>query len=80
MDKAIKQQIVNADDNTYVTYLSYNHTGYLGVTTHDLLDHLIDWYGKILPMDIEENDTRYNEPVDRAKTIDKYFKQLNDSV
>ena len=66
MDEALKQHIINVFYNTYVADLMHKYTGSLGVTTRYLLDHLLDRYVKIFPLDIKENDTRYNDPVNTA--------------
>ena len=73
MDEALKQHIIDAFYGTYVAELRHNYTGYLGFMTRDLLGHLLYLYGEISPLDIKENDTRYNESVDTAQPIDKYF-------
>ena len=54
MEDAIKSIIIDAVDEVYIGELSNKYTGYLGITSRDLLDHLIDCYGKITPADVEE--------------------------
>ena len=54
MDDMLKSQVINAITDTYISEMHNKYTGYLGVTTIDLLDHLLDRYGKITPADIEE--------------------------
>jgi hypothetical protein len=64
MDGALKTQVINTIQDTYLSEMRNKYTGYLGVTTHDLLDHLLDRYGKITPADIEDCKRRINEPID----------------
>ena len=56
------------------------YTGYLGISTRDLLDHLIDRYGKITTADLETNKSQMNEPIDNTQTIDVFFKQIDDWI
>jgi hypothetical protein len=53
MDDALKAQVIDTIQDTYLCEMRNKYTGYLGVTTRDLLDHLLDQYGKITPTDIE---------------------------
>ena len=54
MKDALKSIIINAVDEVYIGKLRNKHTGYLGITARDLLDHLLDRYGKITPADVKE--------------------------
>ena len=80
MDEALKQHIIGYVDNTYVSELRHRYTGCLGVTTRDLLNNVLGQYDKILPIGTKDNYTLYNDPVDTAQPINKYFKQLDDCV
>ena len=42
MDDALKTQLLDAVEDPYVSELRIHYTGYMGVTTRDLLDHLMD--------------------------------------
>ena len=42
MDDALKTQVLDAVEEPYVSELRNRYTGYMGVTTRDLLDHLMD--------------------------------------
>jgi hypothetical protein len=80
MDDALKGQVIDTIDDTYLCEMRNKYTGYLGVTTRDLLDHLIDRYGKITPADLETNKKRMNEPIDSTQTIDVFFKRIDDCI
>ena len=80
MDDALKGQIIDTIEDTYLCELRNKYTGYLGVNTRDLLDHLIDRYGKITPADLEANKMRMNEPIDATQTIDVFFKRIDDCI
>ena len=49
MEDALKSLIINAVDDVYIGELRNTYTGYLGIPARDLLDHLLDRYGKITP-------------------------------
>ena len=53
MEDALKSIIIDAADKVYIGKLRNQYTGYLGISARDLLDHLLDWYGKITPVDVK---------------------------
>ena len=55
MDDALKTQFMDAVEEPYVSKLCNHYTGYMGVTTQDLLDHLMDRYGNITVADLKAN-------------------------
>ena len=59
MENALKSIIIDAVNKVYIGELRNKYTGYLGITAHDLLDHLLDRYGKITPTDVEECKNRW---------------------
>ena len=69
MEDALKSIIVDAVDEVYIGGLRNKYTGYLGITARDLLDHLLDRYGKITPADVEECKKQMNEPIDATQPI-----------
>jgi hypothetical protein len=42
MDNAIKSQIIDSINDTYLCELRNKYTGYMGVSSRDLIDHLLD--------------------------------------
>ncbi len=80
MDDALKAQVIDTISDTYLCELRNKYTGYLGITTRDLFDHLLDRYGKITPADIEECKRRMNAPIDASQPIDVFFQRIDDSV
>jgi hypothetical protein len=75
MDDALKGQVIDTVHDTYLCEMRNKYTGYLGITTRDLLDHdMLDRYGKITPTDLKTNDQRMHEPIDSTQTIDMFFK------
>jgi uncharacterized protein (DUF433 family) len=70
MDDALKAQVIDTIQDAYLCEMRNKYTGYLGVTTRDLLDHLLDRYGKITPADIEDCKRKMIEPIDSTQPID----------
>ena len=80
MDDALIVQLIDSVDNNYFSEVRNKYTGYLGITTRDLIDHLLDRYDKITPADIEECKVRMNEPIDSSQPIDLFFQRINNCV
>lgn len=80
MDAALKAQVIDTLHDTYLCELRSKYTGYLGVTTRDLLDHLLDRYGKITPADIEACKNEMIAAMDSTQPIDMYFKRIDDCI
>ena len=56
MDESLKNQAINAIEDIYLKGLKNKYTGFLGVTCHDLLEHLTDKYEKTTTSDIKANN------------------------
>eukprot|EP00957_Ditylum_brightwellii_P045879 3480171-Ditylum_brightwellii.AAC.2 len=48
-EEAIKTQIQEAVEDIYLSQIKNKYTNYMGVPTRDIIDHLLDRYGKITP-------------------------------
>ena len=80
MDAALQQQLTEAVEYVYLAEKCNRFTGYLGVSTRDLLDHLLERYGNITAADLHRNKEQMNEPVDVNMPIDTYFKRIEDCL
>jgi hypothetical protein len=80
MDDALKAQIIDTIDDTFLCKLRNKYTGYLGISTCNLIDHLLDWYGKITPADIAACKRYMNDPINSTQPIDMYFCKIDDCV
>ena len=78
MEDALKSIIIDAVDEVYIGELRNKYTGYLGITARNLLDHLLDHYGTITPLCVEECKKQINEPIDATQSIDIYFKHIDE--
>ena len=52
------------------------HTGYVGVTTFQMLTHLYDIYGIIIAVEIENNDKDMHTPYNPTLLIETIFRQI----
>ena len=52
----------------------------MGVTTCDLLDHLMDRYGNITDDYLKANEAHINEAFDHSRPIDVFFQHIDDAV
>ena len=80
MDDALKTQLLDAVEEPHVSELCNIYTEYMGVTTRDLLDHIMDRYGNITAADLKANEARINEALDNSRPIDVFFQRIDDAV
>ena len=67
MKDALKYIIIDAVNEVYIGKPRNKCTGYLGITARDLLDHLLDRYGKFTPTDVEECKKQMNNSIDATQ-------------
>eukprot|EP00957_Ditylum_brightwellii_P182064 13871126-Ditylum_brightwellii.AAC.1 len=53
----------------FLSELQDEYTEYLGVSSRDMLDHLLDCYGKITPSDVNNNDEKMKQSMDISQPI-----------
>ena len=80
VDLALKKLVLAAIDDVYLNEKKHRYTGYLNISTLDLLTHLMQRYGKITPLAIKQNKTLMEEPLDTSQPIDVYFRRVDDCV
>ena len=61
MDDALNTQPLDTVEDPYVRKLRYWYTREMGVTTRDLLDHLMDWYSNITAAYLKANEAHINK-------------------
>ena len=64
IEALLKQQILTALNQEYLSPLSHDTVGFLNVSTLDMLTHLENTYGAISADDLEKNFERLNAPWD----------------
>ena len=80
MDDALKAQLIDSVDDTYLCEVRNKYKGYLGITTRNLIDHLLYRYSKITPADTEECKVRMNKPIGLSQPIDLFFQRIDNCV
>ena len=72
MDEALNHQIIKTIEGTYTKELRNKYTRFTVVNMIDLVHHLMDRYGKIIEIDLKENQKRFNGAFYTTMPIDKY--------
>ena len=67
-------------EDKYLKEFNNKYTKFLAVTFFDLLEHLLERYGKITTTDLKYNNQRINEPIDSSLTINKHFEKIDDCI
>ena len=75
-DQALKQLLLGAVDDIYVSSLRNQYTGYTTLSTMNILTHLYDAYGQITDLDLDNNEKRMKTPYDPNLPIDNLFHQI----
>ena len=52
----------------------------MGVKTVDLVQHIVDIYGKIMELDLKKNQKIFDEALDTTIPIEKYFWWIDDCI
>ena len=74
MDESLNNQVIDTAKDTYLKELENKYTGFLGFTCRDIIEHLIDQYGRITTAYLEYNNQQMNDLINSYFPIDKYFK------
>eukprot|EP00957_Ditylum_brightwellii_P163575 12454636-Ditylum_brightwellii.AAC.1 len=77
MTKTLQQEAV---DDIYIQQLKNKYTGYMGVGAKYLMDHLLDFYGKITPADVVNNNLKFQDDIYMGRPIDTYFTTIDNCV
>jgi hypothetical protein len=77
MDDELKAQVIDTINDTYLCELHNKHTGYLGISTCNLFNLLLDGYGKITLAGIEDCKCLMNDPIDSIQPINIYFQKVD---
>eukprot|EP00957_Ditylum_brightwellii_P005561 426505-Ditylum_brightwellii.AAC.1 len=80
MDDVMKKQIQEAVEDAFMRQLKQKYSAYLGVSSRDVLDHLMNRYGQIKPADLVENGINYTKHMDISQLIDAYFARIDNCI
>jgi hypothetical protein len=79
VEQALKQQIIKAVDNTYLTAIRNRQTNSLTGTVQQIINHLLDTYGRITPTMIDDYEQNLKSlTYDPASPIDNIFNAVED--
>ena len=79
-DKALKQQVISAVNNIYISTLRHRITGFANVSTREMLVHLYTTYGRLTAANIQANDERMKSQYDPNQPLETFIAQIEDSV
>ena len=80
VETALKQQIIHAVQNAYISALENEHTGYHAVTAKNMIDHLFSTCGQISNDAIEDNDKKFKKPFDIDEPIENLWTRIKQCV
>ena len=80
VEAAQKSQLIGAAQQSYWEVKRHKHTGFLTSTTRDIIQHLLDTYGRITPTALAENLKRFQQPIDPTISLELYYKALEDAM
>ena len=80
MDIALTELIINTVHPMYLKAERSQYMGFHGVSTLELMQNLLDRYGKKSPANIEANRKRMMEPYDSSQPINVFFETIEDCV
>ena len=80
MDMALKNQVIKAIEEVYLDEINDTYTGFINLTTREILEWLLIRYSKITAADLHENKRRLNEPLDTSKPVSVYFKHMEEAA
>ena len=64
MHEALKNQVIDTIEYMYLKELKNKYTSFPRVRYHDVIEHLIDQYGKIMTVGIKYNNQQMNYMID----------------
>jgi hypothetical protein len=80
IDRALKQQIIDALDPKYIAALKNRITGFANTSATDLINHLKRHYMKIQPSQIAENDALIKKAWDVNEPFEVLITQIEDAM
>ena len=80
VQQALKQQLIAAFDDIYLSGLRNRHTGFAGITLLRMLQYMYETYGDITPTELEDNDERMRTAYDATEPIETLYNQIENAV
>ena len=80
VEKALSQQLIAVYNPMYIRALRNRLTGFAGVNTRQILEHLYATYGDISAKDLADNHTKMNTPYDPNLPIENLIDQIDEAT
>ncbi len=80
VETALKQQIIHAVENAFISALENEHTGYNAVTAKQIMDHLFTTCGQISNEAMEDNDKTFKKQFDIDEPIENLWMRVKHCV
>jgi hypothetical protein len=80
VDRALKQQLIGAIEDKYLSAIRNRLTGFSTQTTREIMQHLLRHYGRITPAEINDNDAKFRKEFDGNEPIEVLFEQIEDAM
>ena len=80
VDTALKQQIIHAVENAFISALENEHTGYNAVTARQIINHLFTTCGHISNKAMEDNDKTFKKQFDINEPIENLWMRVKNCV
>ena len=80
VDAAIRQKIIAAVEETYLSAKRQRYMRFHGVSSKNLVDHLMERYGKIRASDLKACRQALAEPIEVYLPINVYFRRVKDVI
>jgi hypothetical protein len=80
VDRALTQQIIKTVEKEILNAHCHRITGYAAITARDLIDHLLNTYGRIQPSQLIENDNKFKTTYDPNEPFETLVAQVEDAI
>ena len=80
VEKVFSHQLIAVYDPIYLRALRNDLTGFAGITTRQILEHLYLIYGDMSAKDLAHNHTTMNSPYDSDQPIDYLIDQIDEAA
>jgi hypothetical protein len=80
VDRALKQQLIQAIEQKYISGQRNQLTRFAGFRTRTLIEHLQRNYGTLQPSELAANDAAFKKPYNADKPIETLYAQIEEAA
>ena len=80
VDATLKQEIITEVEETYLSAKKQRYMGYHGVSSKNLMDHMMEKYGKFRVSDLEAFRQALGDLIEVDCPIDVYLQRVEDAI